>query len=100
MLQSENIVGQQQHVICTLFVPPDINPNSIEFGWLYEDDIITDDNGVTISTSNNYYFDRTLVTVIHFNPLAEDDEDEYTCYAIMNGSFIFKPINLQNFKST
>ena len=100
MLQSENTVGQQQDVICTLSVPPDVNPNSIELGWLYEDNIITDDNRVTISTSNNYYFDRTLVTVIHFNPLAEDDEDEYTCYAIMNGSFIFKAISLQNFKST
>ena len=37
-----------------------------------------------------------LVTIIQFDPLAEEDEDEYTCYAVINGSFMFESISLQN----
>ena len=77
-----------------------MDPDTIELGWLNEDNIITDDSRVSIiDSSNNYFNDTTLVTIIQFDPLTEEDEDEYTCYAIINGSFIFESISLQNITS-
>ena len=73
-----------------------MDPDTIELGFLNEDNIITNDSRVTIDTSSDYLNDSTLVTIIQFDPLAEKDEDEYTCYAIINGSFIFESISLQN----
>ena len=93
----QNTVGQRQDVVCSISVPPDVDPDTIELGWLNEDDIITDDSRVTIDTSN--FNDSTLVTTIQFDPLNEDDENQYTCYAIVNGSFVFESIDLQNFTS-
>ena len=96
---NRNTVGQRQDVICSISVPPDVDPDTIEFGWLNEDDIITDDSRVTIDTSVTYLNGSTLVTTIQFNPLAEEDEDDYLCYAIIKGSFINESIYLQNFIS-
>ena len=84
-------------MICLISVPPDVDPDTIELGWLNEDDIITDDSRVTIDTSSGYYNDSTLATVIQFDPLTESDEGEYICYAIMSGSLIFDSISLHNF---
>ena len=95
----QNTVGYRQDVICSVNLPPDIDPNAVEFGWVNEDDIITDDGRVTIDTSNDYYNDTSLVTIIQFDPLFEDDDGEYICYAIINESFIFESMNLQNFRS-
>ena len=83
-------VGERQDVICSISVPLDVDPDTIEFGWLNEDDIITDDSRVTIDTSSDSFNDSTLVTVIHFNRLIEEDDDQYLCYAIINGSFIYE----------
>ena len=95
----QNTVGYRQDVICSVNLPPDIDPDTIELGWLNEDDIITDDGRVTIDTTSDYYNDSSLLTTIQFDPLFEEDEGEYICYAVINGSFIFEPINLQNFTS-
>ena len=95
----QNTVGYRQDVICSVSVPPDVDPDTIELGWLNEDDIITDDSRVTIDTSSDHYNDSSLATIIQFDPLIEDDEGEYICYGVINGSFIFEPINLQNFTS-
>ena len=95
----QNTVGNKQDIICTLSVPPDVDPDTVELGWLFEDDIITDDGRVTIKTSRDYYNDRSPVTIIQFDPLFEDDESEYICYAVINNSFIIEPINLKNFTS-
>ena len=95
----QNTVGQRQDVICSISVPPDVDPDTIELGWLNEDDIITNDSRVTIVTSSDYFNGSTLVTTIQFDPLIEDDENQYTCYAIVNGSFIFESINIQNLTS-
>ena len=76
-----------------------MDPNTIKFGWLNEDGIITDDNRVTIHTSSDYYNESSLVTIIQFDPLIEEDEGEYVCYAIMNESLTFEVINLTNFRS-
>ena len=95
----QNTVGQRQDVICSISIPPNVDPDTIELGWLNEDDIITDDSRVTIDTSSDYYNDSSIATVIQFDPLFEDDEGEYICYGVINGSFIFEPINLQNFTS-
>ena len=101
-LQSSDIaqstVGYRQHVICS-YASPDVDPDAIELGWLYKDDIITDDSRVTIDTLPDYYNDSSLVTIIQFDPLFEDDMGEYICYAIINGSFISESINLQDFTS-
>ena len=96
----QNTVGQRQDVICSLSVPPDVDPDTIEFGWLNEDDIVTDDSRVTIVRSSNDSFNgSTLVTTIHFDPLFEEEENEYTCYAILNESLKFDSIVMQNFTS-
>ena len=95
----QNTVGQRQDVICSISVPPDVDPDTIELGWLNEDDIITDDSRVTIDVSSDYYNDSTLVTIIQFDPLFEEDKGEYICYAVINGSFIFQSTDLQNFIS-
>ena len=93
----QTIVGQQQDVICSLYVPPFMDPDTIELGWLNEEDIITDDSRVTIE--NDYLYDSTLVTIIHFDPLSEVDEGKYTCYASINGLLIFSSTDLQGFTS-
>ena len=95
----QNTVGQRQDVICSISVPPDVDPDTIELGWLNEDDIITNDSRVTIVTSSDYFNGSTLVTTIQFDPLTEEDEDEYICYAIINGSFVSESISLQNITS-
>ena len=95
----QNTVGQRQDVICSISVPPVVDPDTVELGWLNEDDIITDDGRVTIDASS-YYNDSSLVTIIQFNPLIEDDEGEYICYAIINGSFIIESVILQKLTGT
>ena len=98
---SQNTVGQRQEVICSIFVPPYADPDDIELGWLNENEIITSDSRVTVSTSLNYFMNNTKDTIIQFDPLIEDDdENEYYCYAIINGSFVFELTKLQNFTST
>ena len=95
----QNIVQQSQDVICSISVPSNVDPDAIKLGWLNEDDIITDDNRVTIDASSDYFNNSNLVTIIQFDPLIEDDEGEYICYAIMNESLIFEAINMMNFTS-
>ena len=94
----QNTVGYRQDVICSISVPPDVDPDTIELGWLNEDDIVTDDSRVTIDTSS-HYINTTLVTTIQFDPLHEEDQDEYICYTIENGSLTFGFVNLQEFTS-
>ena len=102
----QNIVGQKQDVICSIAVPFDVDPDNIELGWVNEEDIITNDSRVTVDTSPNdassgyfsgYFNGNTLFTSILFDPLTKEDEGQYICYAIINGSFIFELISLQNF---
>ena len=98
----QNTVGQRQDVICSISVPPDVDPDTIELGWLNEDDIITDDGRVTIVRSSNGSSNvstSVITTIIQFNPLFEDDEDAYTCYSRVNESIKFASINLHNFIS-
>ena len=92
---SDFLLGQRNDMICAVSVPPDVDPNTIELGWF----INLDDSAATINASSNYLNDSTLYTMIHFDPLTEEDEGKYTCYAIINGSFIYKFITLQNFTS-
>ena len=74
-----------------------MDPDEVKLGWVYEDDIITNDSRVTI---DNNFNNSTLVTIIQFNSLIEEDEDEeYICYAIINGSLIIESIYLENFTS-
>ena len=74
-----------------------MDPDTIELGWLNEEDIVTNDGRVTIYESNDYFNDSTLFTVIKFDPLLQEDEGEYTCYAVINGSLVFEAVNFQNF---
>ena len=95
----QNTVGQRQDVICSISVPPDVDPDTIELGWLNEDDIITDDSRVTITESMHDSANNVITAAIQFDPLYEEDEGIYTCYAIVNESESFRSIQLQNFKS-
>ena len=95
----QNTVGQRQDLICTISVPPDVDPNTVELGWLNEDDIITDDSRVTIIESMHDSVNNVITTVIHFDPLYEDDEGTYSCYSTINEVQKFTSIQLQNFRS-
>ena len=86
-------------MICSVSVPSDVDPDNIELAWLNEDDFITDDSRIILNSSNDSFNDSTLVAIIQFDPLSEEDEGEYICYAVINGSYIFESINLQNFRS-
>ena len=96
---NQNTVGQRQDVICSISVPPEVDPDTIELGWLNKEDIVTDVDRVTIYTSTNYSDYSPLASTIQFDPLIEEDQGEYTCYAMINGLFLFQPINIENFKS-
>ena len=98
----QNTVGQRQDVICSISVPPDVDPSTIELGWLNEDDIITDNSRVTIieSPNNSSNFSiNVITTVIQFDPLFEYDEGIYSCYVVRNKSRKATSIQLQNFRS-
>ena len=97
----QNTVGQRQDVICSVILPFDVDPNTIQLAWINEQDIVTGDGRITVSESNNNFESSatTLATTIQFDPLIESDEGEYTCYAAINGSFIFESIQLQDFRS-
>ena len=86
-------------MICSIAIPSDVDLDDIEFGWINEEEIITDDSRVTINASSGYFNDSTLFTSIQFDPLSEEDEGEYICYAMINGLFKFVSIRLQNFTS-
>ena len=99
-----NTVGYRQDVICSISVPPNADPDTIELGWLNEDDIITDDYRVTVIESSdaepvNSSSNFNTTTIIRFDPLYEDDNGTYTCYSIVNESESFTSIQLQNFRS-
>ena len=103
---NQNTVGQRLDVICSISVPPDMDPDTIELGWVNEEGIITTNNRVIItesvkgSTNNSSNVSTSVITtVIRFDPLFEDDEGNYSCYSIGNKSVKFTPVQLQNFKS-
>ena len=89
-------------MICSISVPSDIDPDTIELGWLNEDDIITDDSRVTIVISSNDFTNissnlsiRAFFTIIQFDPLFEDDKGNYSCYSVINETQISTSIQLQ-----
>ena len=93
-------------MICSLSVPPDVDPDTVVLSWINKDDIITDDNRVTIieplnnSANNMSNFSTSVITtVIRFDPLIENDEGTYSCYSIVNESETFVSIQLQRFIS-
>ena len=88
-------VGQKQQIICSIYVPPNLDPDTVEFGWINEG-IIAKNSRVILYTTKD---DGTLVTIIQFDTLIEEDEDEYICYAVMNGLLIYKSIDLYEFTS-
>ena len=101
-----NTIGQRQEVICLISVPPDMDPDTIELGWLTENDIINNTRVTIIKStndsSNNLSNSSTIVitTVIQFDPLFEDDEGTYSCfYSKMNQSALFTSIRLHSFIS-
>ena len=93
---SQNTVGQRQEVICSIFVPINVDLDAITLAWLNEEDIITTDGRVTIDESNSNSSAGNLTVTIQFDPLFENDENNYTCYAMINGSFVFESIELQS----
>ena len=76
-----------------------MDPDTIELVWLNEEDIVTNDSRVTIYESNDYFNNSTLFIVIQFDPLTEEDQGEYICIAVINGSSVIEIVNLQNFTS-
>ena len=93
---SQNTVGQRQEVICSIFIPISVDPDAIKLAWLNEEDIVTTDGRVTVDELSGNSSAGNLTVTIQFDPLFEDDENNYTCYAIINGSFVFESIELQS----
>ena len=102
----QNTVGQRQDVMCSISIPADVDLDTIELGWINEDDIITDDSRVIIVQSPDELTNNlsninisVIAIVLRFDPLYEDDEGIYTCFAIIDESEAFASIQLQNFGS-
>jgi len=96
----QNTVGQRQDVICSIIVPSDVDPDSIELNWRNEENIVTNDSRVTIIDTTNdltNFSTSIITTIIQFDPLFEDDVGNYSCYSKMNESVRFVSIQLQNF---
>ena len=89
-------VAQKQEVICSIPIPPNLDPDTVEFGWLNEEGIITNNSRVIFYERKT---DNTLVTIMQFDPLIEEDEGVYICYAVMNGSLIYESTDLHEFTS-
>ena len=102
---SQNTVGQIQDVICSISVTSNADLDSVELAWFNKEDIVTMDGRVRIidsaNDSANFSSDNTSVitTIIQFNPLFQNDEGNYACYSVVNGSVKFESIQLQNFRS-
>ena len=96
---SQNTVGQRRELICSIYLSPVVDINTIRLGWLYEDDITTDNSRVTVDRLSKNFNNNTLVKSIHFDTLAEEDENEYFCYVIINTLFLVKSLALEHFKS-
>ena len=95
----KNTVGERQDVICSIDLPADVSPDTVEFGWLNQEDIATNDNRVTVTSHFNTE-SRSVITTIQFNPLLEDDEGTYTCYSEINGFVKSESIQLHNFRKS
>ena len=93
---SQNTVGQRQEVICSIFIPINVDLDSITLAWLNKEDIVTTDGRVTIDESSGNSSAGNISVTIRFDPLFEDDANNYTCYALINGSFVFESMELQN----
>ena len=83
-------------MVCSISVPPNLDPDTIEFGWLNEEVIIANNSRIILYTSN---INNTLVTILQFDALIQEDEGEYICYAVMNGSSIYETIDFHEFTS-
>ena len=96
---SQNTVGQLQDVVCSISIPFNVDPNTVELGWLNEDDITNDSRVIIIKSQNgtSNFSTSVMTTAIRFNPLFEDDEKAYSCYSVVNESINLASINLQNF---
>ena len=96
-----NIVGQKQDVTCSVLLSSDVDPNSVKLSWRNKEDIVTADSRVTIITSsvNSTLNASSITTTIRFDPLFENDEGKYTCYASVNGLLLFESIQLEHFWS-
>ena len=98
------IVGQRLDLICSISVPPGVDADTIELGWDYDKEFISDDGRVTIietpdvePNNSSFNFSNSFITtIIRFDPLYEDDEGNiYTCYSIVNESEYSTSIQLQ-----
>ena len=94
-------VGQRLDVVCSVLIRSDVDPNSVKLSWRNKEHIVTADSRVTIITSsgNNALSSSRITTTIRFDPLFEDDEGKYTCYASINGLLLFESIQLKNLRS-
>jgi len=88
-------------VICSISLSSNVDPDFIELSWLKKEDFITANGRVTVINDDNNFNASNLIksTIIRFEPLTEEDESNYICYAKINGSFVFKLIELQDFIS-
>ena len=96
----QNTKGQRQDVICSVTVPSEIDPDTVELEWLNADNITTDDGRITIISADNStgLNSSTLSTTLRFDPLFEDDQGNYICYSVVNDTVKFQAVELTNFR--
>jgi len=96
----ENTKGRRQDVICSVTIPPEIDPDTVELEWLNSDNITTDDGRIAIFVTDNSTSlnSSTLSTTLRFDPLFEDDQGNYSCYSVVNDTLKFQTVELTNFR--
>ena len=96
----QNTKGQRQDVICSITIPPEVDPDTVELEWLNADNITTDDGRITIISADNSTSlnSSTLSTTLQFDPLFEDDQGSYSCYSVVNDTLKFQTVELTNFR--
>ena len=89
-------------MICSISLPLDVDLDTVELGWLDEDDIVTNDSRVIIIEPSNDLSNissnvnvNVFITIIQFDPLFEDDEGNYSCYSVVNETETSTSIQLQ-----
>jgi len=97
----QGVIGEMQHIICSVTITSAVDPNSVILTWANADNIITTDNRVTIIPTNvpENPSSFTYTTTIQFTYLMEGDEGNYTCNVTVDDMTESYTTSLQNLRS-
>ena len=91
------MVGSRQVINCTMSTVSGVESSSVMISWMGPGGVITNDSGVTISSTtssgNNY------TSSLQFTYLMEGDEGTYTCNAMIMDTSGSQSVELQSLTS-